>query len=406
MTSAEPSKGALLSVFLVVVVDLIGFGVIIPLLPFYAQSFGAGAFEAALVMGAYSSAQFIAAPWWGRLSDRIGRRPVLLTALAGLTLCYVWLAFVESLAALFAARIAGGFMAGNISAAFAYAADVTGPENRARGMGLIGAAFGIGFMAGPAIGGVLAGPDAADADFRTPALAAAGLSAAALLFGLVQLKESLPAAARAESAARRAAGGLWTGLGRALAAPAVRGPMTLIFITTFMFAGLEAVFAIWARQAMNWGPEHAGYLFAFLGLLSAAVQGGLIGRLSALFGETRLVIAGAVLLAAGLGAAPLAPQAGGAAAVAAALGTAAAGFSLVSPALTALISLGAAQDIQGGVLGASRSAATLARAAGPAFAGALYQAAGPDAPFFAGAAVMLLTAALAPALARRPAPLR
>ncbi|MHC8509210.1 MAG: MFS transporter [Rhodospirillales bacterium] len=406
MTSDEAQSRAMLTVFLIVVVDLIGFGVIIPLLPFYAQAFNASPLEVALLMASFSMAQFIAAPWWGRLSDRIGRRPVLLTALAGLTLCYVWLAFAESLAALFAARTAAGFMAGNIAAAFAYAADITTRETRARGMGMVGAAFGVGFMIGPAVGGVLAGADADGADFRTPALAAAGLSAAAFLFGLARLKESLPAETRAKTAGQTPRK-RWANLAEALSSPAVRGPLMLIFAVTFVFAGLEAMFAIWARQAMGWGPVHAGWLFAFLGFLSAAVQGGLAGKLAARFGETRLTVAGAVLLALGFAAAPLgAGTAAEAAAVTAALGAAAVGFSLVSPALTALVSIGAPEDMQGGVLGASRSASTLARVGGPAFAGLIYQFIGPNAPFFTAAAVMVLTAAAAPVLARTPAPLR
>ena len=146
------------ALFLIVLVDLIGFGIIIPLLPFFAEHFDASPFEVGLVMASYSAAQLVAAPAWGRISDRIGRRPVLLATLFGMVAGYVALASIETLAGLFAVRILTGFMAGNISTAFAYVADVTAPEARARGMGIIGAAFGLGFIAGPASRPPIAGP--------------------------------------------------------------------------------------------------------------------------------------------------------------------------------------------------------------------------------------------------------
>ena len=164
----------MLILFLVVFIDLVGFGIIIPLLPFFGEHFDGSPAMVGFLMATYSLTQFVAAPFWGRLSDRIGRRPVLLLTLAGASISYVLLAFSNGLLMLFIARGLGGFMAGNISAAFAYVADVTTPENRAGGMGAIGAAFGLGFIAGPAIGGILAGPDPLTADFRTPSLAAVG----------------------------------------------------------------------------------------------------------------------------------------------------------------------------------------------------------------------------------------
>ena len=163
------------ALFLIVLVDLIGFGIIIPLLPFFAEHFGASPFQVGLLMASYSASQLVAAPVWGRISDRVVRRPVLIATLIGMTGGSAALAFADSLAMLFAVRIATGFMAGNIATAFAYVADVTTPETRARGMGVVGAAFGLGFVAGPAIGGLLAGPDPAHADFQTPSLAAAAL---------------------------------------------------------------------------------------------------------------------------------------------------------------------------------------------------------------------------------------
>ena len=194
--------------FLIVVVDLIGFGIIIPLLPFYAEFFYADPATVGLIMATYSLTQFLAAPYWGQLSDRIGRRPVLLVSLAGSAVAYFWLGFADELWVLFAARALGGLMAGNISAAFAYVADVTTPKNRAKGMGMIGAAFGLGFIIGPAVGGILAGPDPINADYKSPAFAAAGLSMMAFALGVIFLKESLSREIRDRLKARTSKGQL------------------------------------------------------------------------------------------------------------------------------------------------------------------------------------------------------
>ncbi|MCC7017456.1 MAG: MFS transporter [Rhodospirillales bacterium] len=378
------------ALFLIVLVDLIGFGIIIPLLPFFAEHFGASPFQVGLVMASYSAAQLVAAPLWGRLSDRVGRRPVLLATLIGMAAGSVALAFAESLSMLFAVRVMTGFMAGNISAAFAYVADITAPETRARGMGLVGAAFGLGFIAGPAIGGLLAGPDPAHADFRTPALAAAGLSALAFALTWLRLPESLPPGARARQPGGAGAKKPWL---ETLRRPRLNGMIGLIFLATFVFAGMESTFAIWSRRQLGWGPEQNGYLFAFIGILSAAIQGGLIGLLAARFGEQRLVSAGAILLALGLAAIPFARSVH---LLIPAMVLAGSGFSLVSPALNSLISLEASERERGGVMGLARSSATLGRVLGPAWAGAIFGLIGKDSPYFAGALLMALLAALVP----------
>lgn len=392
----------MLAVFLIVVVDLIGFGIIIPLLPFYGEHFQADPQTVGLLMATYSLAQFISAPLWGRLSDHAGRRPVLLLSLAGAVAAYVWLAFADALWMLFMARTLGGLMAGNISAAFAYMADITTKENRAKGMGLIGAAFGIGFILGPAIGGILAGPDPLTADYRSPALAAAGLSLLALLLGLVKLPESLSAEVRARAAAlprrRRLAQ-----FADALRLPGVGLLMLLGFLATFVFAGLETTFAMWSRRAFDWGPEQNGWLFAYVGLLSAAVQGGLMGRLAKRFGERALLIQGAAALALGIGAIPFCTQVWH---LLIAMAVAAYGFSVINPAYNSLISQQVPDTDQGGVMGVTRSATTLARVLGPTWAGILFAQIGRDWPYYSGALVMaaVLLLALAVPAGLRPAP--
>lgn len=284
------------ALFLIVLIDLIGFGVIIPLLPFYAEQFQASPDVVTLVMAVYSLAQLFSAPLWGRLSDRVGRRPVLLASMAGAALSYVWLGFADELWTLFAARAFCGAMAGNLSAAFAYVADVTVPENRARGMGLIGAAYGLGFIAGPALGGILAGPDPLQADYQTPAFVAAAMSMAALLLTAVLLKESLSAELRAQAAARRP-----VPFHRMIAAVFADRRLAfwigLSFLATLVLAGMETTFAMWSERTFGWGPQQNGYLLAFLGLLSATIQGSLIGPLSRHIGTHRMVLQGAAVLA-------------------------------------------------------------------------------------------------------------
>ena len=370
--------------FLIVFTDLVGFGLIIPLLPFYGEHFQATPAEVGALMAIYSLAQFIAAPLWGRLSDRVGRKPVLALSLLGATLSYVWLAYSESLWMLFAARALGGFMAGNIATAFAYVADVTTPANRAKGMGIVGAAFGLGFIFGPAIGGILAGADPMHADYQTPALIAAALSAVAMMLTVLILPKSLSQSVRQAHRAmppadRRQA------LAQALRRPSVGRLITIAFLATFVFAGIETIFAMWSRRRFGWGPEQNGYLFAFIGLISATVQGGLVGRLAKHFGEHRLVVAGAATLAIGIFATPFASSVSllGFTMLGVALG-----FGLMTPSLNSLVSLSVDAGVQGGTMGVTRSATTLARVLGPAWAGLLFEYLGKDWPFFAGAVIM------------------
>ncbi|MBT7505127.1 MAG: MFS transporter, partial [Rhodospirillales bacterium] len=244
----------MLTLFLIVMVDLIGFGLYIPLLPFFAEHYDATPFMVGLVMAVYSLGQFIAAPFWGQISDRYGRRPVLMVGMAGAAASYIWLGFADTLWMLFAARAISGIMGGNISAAFAYMADITTRENRAKGMGMVGAAFGLGFIAGPAIGGILAGSDPSNADFQTPAFAAAGLSTIAFILTATVLKESLSIEDR-QRAAQAVRVSRFRQIGAALHDPATGRLLLLIFLATFVFAGLESTFAMWSRRTYGWGPE-------------------------------------------------------------------------------------------------------------------------------------------------------
>jgi MFS family permease len=374
--------------FLIVFIDLVGFGVIIPLLPFYGVHFGASPAEVTWMMACYSLAQFFFSPLLGRLSDRLGRRPVLLISLAVSVLSYLWLGFANALWMLFAARLISGAGAGNIAAAQAYISDITTPETRAKGMGMIGAAFGLGFTIGPALGGLVAGSEPSAEALARPAFLAAGLSSLALLLAFVRLKESLPFEARA-SVSRpsrwQLARDLW---GR----PNLRQLIVLLFVTISAFAGMETTFALWANSAYSWGPAEVGGIFLYVGLVLVVTQGILIGRLSKRFGEARLVTAGAAMIALGLIGLPLALALWRLLIVNALL---ALGMGLLNPSLTSLISQQADRDERGGILGVSQSASSLARILGPAIAGPLFEAFGRDTPYLVGAVIMAGVTALA-----------
>jgi DHA1 family tetracycline resistance protein-like MFS transporter len=388
---------ALVAIFLTIFVDLVGFGVIVPLLPFYGEHFHAAPDLVTLLMAIYSFTQFLFAPFWGRLSDRYGRKPVLMASLAGIALSYVWLGFADALWQLFAARALAGAMAGNIAAAQAYIADVTPPEKRAQGMGLIGAAFGLGFIFGPAIGGLLGGADPAHPHFLAPALTSAGLSLAALLFATLALDESLDPAARAALAGRPRPARL-AALGAALRDRELGLSVLLLFLTTFVFAGMEATFAMWSERMFGWGATQNGYVFAYTGVLAALVQGGLIRRLAARFGERRLILQGAVALGLGL---LLIPFSGSLALLLLAMALLAYGAGVSNPSLSSLVSLAAKAESRGTTLGVSQSAASLARILGPALAGASFWLLGRDSPFLLGATIMLAVVLLALRLPER-----
>ncbi len=381
--------GLLMAVLLLIVfIDLVGFGVVIPLLPYYAIHFHATPFEVTAMMACYSFAQFFSSPILGRVSDRLGRRPVLLASLCCSVVSYIWLGFADALWMLFAARLLAGAGAGNIAAAQAYITDVTAPEARAKGMGMIGAAFGLGFTLGPALGGMLAGSDPGTADLARPAFAAALLSATALVLAAIILKESLPADLR----------GLANRPGRvALAKDAWRKPhlralILIYFLTTCAFAGLESTFALWAHSGFGWGPLQVGWLFFYVGVVLALVQGGLIGRLSRRFGEARLATYGAALLALGLVSLPFSTTL---AAVLVGLGLLSVGLACFNPAVTSLVSLAASPEERGGILGVNQSGQSLARILGPLLAGLVYAAGGRDAPYYIGAMIMIAVVAMA-----------
>jgi MFS transporter, DHA1 family, tetracycline resistance protein len=382
------------TLFLIVFVDLVGFGLVIPLLPFYAVRFAASSQQVTLLLAVYSLMQLFTAPLWGRLSDRVGRRPVLIVSMAASVVAYLWIGSATALWMLFAARGFAGACAGNIAAAQAYIADVTKPEERAKGMGLIGAAFGLGFIIGPALGGFLAGNDPATADVESPAWVAAGLSFLALCGVALLLPESLPAERRGSGLSRSRLTATLGVLGR----PVLSHLILIFFLVILAFAGMESTFALWAIAQFGWGPGQVGYVFAYVGVLSAVLQGGLIGRLTSRFGEERLLLCGLALIGAGLLAMTMARDI---AVLALAVSALALGMGLVQPSLNSLISRRAGREEQGEVMGVSQSVGSLSRVLGPAAAGFFFGEFGRNAAFFWGAALVAAALVVALKLFRR-----
>jgi DHA1 family tetracycline resistance protein-like MFS transporter len=390
-------RASLGTIFLTVFLDLLGFGLVIPFLPGFARQLGASDLVAALTGAVYSLMQFLLVPLWGRLSDRIGRRPVLLGSIGATAAGMIFLGYADTLVLLFAARLWSGMATANIAVAQAYIADVTPPEGRARGMGIIGMAFGLGFILGPFVGGELARVPIMGRAGALPAFVAAGLSLVNLVFAAVTLPESLPPERRGAAGGHRRSPLDFGGLRRALDHPDVGRALGINFLLVFWFAGMEQTFRLFTDDGFSMSVAGTGRMLGLVGIVAAVVQGGLIGRLSRRFGEVHLLIAGLLIQTVGfalLGASPrieIAPV--GALGVACVL--IAAGSGLVSPSVSSYVSRRATSDSQGMMLGTLQSLSALARVLGPATGGLLYQAVAPGAPYFAGAAGMLVSAWLA-----------
>lgn len=344
-----------LLIFITVFIDLIGFGIVLPLLPSYAASFHVNDTAIGFLVASFSLMQFALAPWWGRLSDRIGRRPVLLVGLAGSAISYLIFALAGNFWLLILSRMVAGGMGATVNVAQAYLADVSPPERRASAMGLIGAAFGLGFVVGPAIGGISSALGNA-----APGLVASGLSLINLLMAWRWLPESRPTVT---SVLERSAAVHWT---RYLLA------FSAVGFSTLAFTVLYVVFPLQLERALGYDRNHSAYFFVLIGVVSAIIQGGLIGRLVAKFGERTLITGGGLIMAAGLGMLPRVMTAPGQPALLfLALSMVAAGSAMIAPSSASFVSRVASPDEQGKALGLLQSVASVARIAGPIMAGAL-----------------------------------
>ena len=356
-------RSPLLVIFVTVFIDLVGFGIVIPVLPYYAEGtrFGATPREVGLLFASYSVMQLIFSPVLGRFSDKYGRRPILIISLLGTCLGFLILGFATTLLMLFIGRIIDGISGGNISTAQAYIADVTTKENRAKGMGLIGAAFGLGFVFGPAIGGILS-----RWGINIPFLFAGGLAFA----NVILLYFTLPETVTRDHPARvsAASGRGWKQLIDALRQPQLAFVLAIYFLSIVAFSIMTTVFALFMMFRLGYDPWHSGWIFAFVGIVSALVQGGLIGKLVKRFGEPTLVIAGGLLFTLSLFVSPFVTAATGLVGILSIVALSAIGNALAAPSLTSLGSKSASAAEQGSILGVMQSVASLARAVGPSVA--------------------------------------
>ncbi len=349
-------------IFLTVFIDLVGFGIVIPVLPLYAERFGATPLVIGCLVAVYSLMQWICAPLLGKLSDRIGRRPVLLVSIIGTSIGFLIMGWAPTLQWLFVARIIDGVTGGNISTAQAYIADITLPHERSKGMGLIGAAFGLGFVLGPALGGILS-----HFSLAAPFWFAAALAACNAVALFCWLPESLSPDARARAGQRASLRAVFDDP----KAASLRVIMGAYFCTTVAFSLLTATYALFAERRFGYTAVQIGYIFACMGLIGALVQGVLLGRLVRHLSDKPLVVAGTAILGLSLVLLPLASTVDALLAVTAGL---AIGHSLIAAPLNGLASRGGEAHVQGRILGLMQSAASLARIVGPVMGGWLLYA--------------------------------
>ena len=374
-----------------VFLDLLGFGLVIPILPLYAEKLHATDHQIGLLLAVYSFMQLFFAPLWGRLSDRAGRRPVLLVSIAGSCLSQLGYALAPSFGWLVVARGLAGVCGANISAAQAYVADATSEKDRASGMGLLGAALGMGFVFGPALGGLLGplGPGSG----TLPFFVAAALAALNFVLAYFLLTEARPAGERTRARALSLAG-----LRATLGEPRLLGTIGLFFVVTFGFSNLEATFSLYLDRRFHYDRRAIALLFTYIGVFIIVVQGGLVRRLVPRYGEKRLVVAGTALMAAGMLGMVVVHTLGP---LLIALAFVSVGNALNAPALQSLVSRLAGRDVQGGVLGVSQSAGALARITGP-LVGTAALAWGLGGPYVLGAIVLATASVLAVSILRQP----
>jgi DHA1 family tetracycline resistance protein-like MFS transporter len=366
----------LLIIFLTIFVNLVGFGIIIPLLPYYAETFGASPATIGLLFAVFSICQLAAAPALGDLSDRYGRRPILIFSLLGTVVSFVMLALAHSIAMLFAARIVDGLSGGNISTARAYVADVTEPKDRSRAYGIIGAAFGLGFICGPALSAVLS-----RVSYTAPIWAAAAVTLVATLMAWLWLPETL-------HRARAGGGSPFRYLPDLFRRPAVRRILVIDFVYWCSFAVFQTTFALFAAHRFSFDVARTGYFFAAFGIVGAIIQGGLIRPVVARLGDKRTFMLGLVFGAIGLFAVAFTHTV---TMFAIALLPVALGIGFGHPTIAGLVSLASKDDEQGRVQGAAGAVESLGRTVGPVWGNSALQQLGDSTPYISAAALLLLT---------------
>jgi len=366
----------LLVIFLTILVNLVGFGIIIPLLPFYAETFGASPLVVGLLFAVFSVAQLVAAPALGDWSDRYGRRPVLIFSLLGTVVSFIMLAVAHSLTMLFLARVVDGLSGGNISTARAYVADVTEPKDRARAYGLIGAAFGLGFILGPAIGGVLS-----PFGLSVPIWVAAAITLLATFLAWWWLPETV-------HRAHAGVGNPFRYLPALLRRPRVGRMLTIDFVYWFAFAIFQTTFALFAAYRFGFDASKTGYVFSAFGILGVVVQGGFIRPVVHRLGDKTTFMTGLVLASIGLVAAAFAHSV---VIFMATLVPLALGMGLGHPTVASLVSRAGAKEEQGRIQGAASAVESLGRTVGPVWGNASLQHFGESVPYVSAAVFLVLT---------------
>ncbi len=381
-------KASLAVVFVIVFIDLAGFGMILPLSTYLAESLGASGFEIGLLMTIYSLMQFLFAPIWGKLSDRYGRRPILLMSLFFSSISYLGFAFADQLWLLFFWRALAGLFAANISTAIAYIADLTDENQRSKNMGLIGAAFGLGFMIGPFLGGVFG--DLGEAISPEPpfginfsALIAAAITMTNFLVALKVLKESLSL----ENRRQKERGGRLKKIFAKLSRPVFGPLLSISFISSFAMAHMESTVFLFVMKKFDWSLGFTSYGFAYIGLMMAITQGYLIRKWMPVFGERKLLGNGLLISAIGLSGIVYAT---GVATMILAMTILSLGLGMLNPSLLGSISLLSDKTEQGEVMGVLQSLSSLGRILGPALGGFYYDQIGPNSPFFFASLSMVL----------------
>jgi multidrug resistance protein len=377
LTEQQKNRGFWL-LFFALFIDLLGFGIMIPLLPFYAESLGANAFVVALTMAVYSLGQFLFAPLWGRLSDRFGRRPIILVGLIGTSISFVLFGFASTLFLLFVSRILGGILtAATLPTSQAYVADMTSEKERAKKFGMLGAAFGLGFIFGPAIGGLLS-----VYGYAVPAFFAAALAFLNFLGAYFWLPETYkPAPTEIKNYHLVDVRGMW----KSITHEHIGALVIISALIALGFSQLQGMYALFAEQRFGLGPTSVGFVLFVVGIVSVVVQGAVVGKVVAWIGEIKTVILGTLILGLSY---TLIGLSYNTTMLYIFTGINAAGFALSGPSLNALISGRAHKDEQGTILGLSQSWAAFSRVIGPPFAGILFGF-GLALPFYMGAFFML-----------------
>lgn len=385
-------RSPLAVIFLTVFIDLVGFGIILPLLPYYAESFGATAFAVGMLSTSYSLMQFLFAPAWGRLSDRHGRRPMILISLVGSCVGFLIFGLASNLLFLFIGRMVAGVAGAIVPTTQAYIADVTPPERRSGGMGLVGAAFGLGFILGPAIGGLLA-----PYGYNKPILLASALSAANFAFAWFKLPESLTAESHKKASSRNFD---LKGLRRALSRRQIASLLAVYLVVIFAFSNMEATFGLLNEHRYDLSARQTGYLFAYIGLVMSLMQGVVVGHLVRRFGERRLILSGTFALIFGLALMPYTPNIPVYCAV---LALMAFGAGINNPSIAGLLSRQVGVEEQGGIMGIAQSLASLGRILGPMWGGYSFGALGDEWPFLTAGMFMALAFVMSVLTIRKPA---